>query len=74
MKIINRIKKILELSKKSRIDILEKLSMEELIGMPNEDEKAVFIGDGTINEFNEYKNEKNYGVKRLFALNDETYT
>ncbi len=63
MKILKRIKRILDLSKKDpkALALLESLDEEQLALVPEEelgDGNAVFIGEGTHDEFVEFEKEE----------------
>ncbi len=70
MNFIKRIKKMWKLSKKDP-DVLEefmKLSDKEIMDLPDEDTKAIYIGLGDEKEYIEFENEKKFGVKNIFNV------
>ncbi len=67
MKIYQRIKRLWKLSKKDS-KAIEDLLDEQINSLPNEDEKAFFIGQGTEEEYKEFQNEEKFGVKRIFDI------
>ncbi len=66
MNLIKRIKKSWKLAKKDD-DALFALTDKQLMEIPDEDTKAVFIGAGTEKEFKEFENESK-GLKGIFGL------
>jgi hypothetical protein len=70
MRIFKKIKRFWELSNKDE-DVIEefmKLSDKQIMEMPDEDSKAVFMGLGSEDEFIEEQNIKKFGVKKLFDI------
>lgn len=69
MNIITKIKRLWKLSSKDEKSIEEfmKLSDKEIMELPDEDTKAVFISEGTAEEYKDYQNEKK-GIKGIFGL------
>lgn len=73
MKILKRLKRIIDLSKKDpkALEILENLTPEQLNAVPEAKEegdgKAVFIGEGTHEEFIEHEKEES-GLKPWYDL------
>lgn len=66
MNLFKRTKRIWQLSQKDyqRIDILTDAQLEEI---PDEEQKAVFFGEGTHEEFEENERERK-GFKGIFGL------
>lgn len=66
---LKRIKRLWQLAKKDKasIDEFMKLTDKELMELPDEETKAVFISQGTNEEFKEFENEKK-GIKGIFGL------
>lgn len=69
MNLINKIKRLWKLSGKDPKSLEEfmKLSDKEIMELPDEDTKAVFISEGSAKEFKDYQNE-NKGIKGIFGL------
>jgi len=69
MKIVKRIKRLWDLSKKDKesLDYLLELEEEKLADLPDNDQKAVFFGQGTEEEWKEEENDKK-GIKGIFGL------
>jgi hypothetical protein len=69
MNLINKIKRLWKLSGKDPKSLEEfmKLSNKEIMELPDEDTKAVFISEGSAEEFKDYQNE-NKGIKGIFGL------
>lgn len=69
MNLINKIKRLWKLSGKDPKSLEEfmKLSDKEIMELPDEDTKAVFISEGNAKEFKDYQNE-NKGIKGIFGL------
>jgi hypothetical protein len=69
MNLINKIKRLWKLSGKDPKSLEEfmKLSDKEIMELPDEDTKAVFISEGSAEEFKDYQNE-NKGIKGIFGL------
>lgn len=67
---IKQLKKLWALAKKDKavMDEFMKLSSKEIMDLPDEDQKAVFISQGSNEEFKDYENEKKFGVKKLFGI------
>lgn len=70
MNFLKRIKRTWKLANKDEKSLEEfmKLKDSEIMALPNEDTKAVFIGSGTGEEFKEFENEKKFGVKKVFDI------
>jgi hypothetical protein len=63
---LQRLKNIIRLSKKQP-EAIEALTKEQIDSLPNMgDGKAVFIDEGTEEEFKEQENLDKYGVKKLW--------
>lgn len=70
MNLLNRIKRLWELANKDKgiLEKLETLSPEEVLSIPESgDGNAVFLGEGTQEEFEEQQKEDK-GLKGIFGL------
>lgn len=61
-----RLRKIIKLSKKDP-DEVERLLDSQVDGLPDEDTKAVFLGQGTEDEYKEQE-KQDKGLKGIFGL------
>jgi len=70
---IKRLKRLWQLSKKDKtyLDEFMKLSDKEIMEIPDEETSAVFISEGTIDEFKEFETKEKFGIKKLFGINNE---
>ena len=66
---IKQLRRLWTLAKKDETMMNEfmKLSSKEIMELPNEDTKAVFISEGSQKEFKEFENEQK-GIKGIFGL------
>ena len=66
---IKRLQRLWLLSKKDQdaLDDFMKLTGKEIMDLPDEDQKGVFFGEGTDEEFKDHENEKK-GIKGIFGL------
>ncbi len=62
----NRLKRLIKLSKKDPIEV-ERLLIKDIEALPDEDTKAVFLGQGSESEFREQEKEDK-GLKGIFGL------
>jgi hypothetical protein len=64
-----QLKRLWQLARKDKVAMEEfmKLSDKDMMDIPNEDEKVVFIGQGTQEEFKDFENEQK-GIKGIFGL------
>lgn len=69
MNLLNKIKRLWKLSGKDpkALEELLQFTDEQIINLPDEDTKAVFISEGSAEEFKDYQNEKK-GIKGIFGL------
>ena len=69
MNLINKIKRLWKLSNKDQksLEAFMQLSDKEIMDLPDEDTKAVFISEGSAEEFKDYQNEQK-GIKGIFGL------
>jgi len=69
MNLLAKIKRLWKLSSKDQqsLEDFMKLSDKEIMELPDEDTKAVFISEGSAEEFKDYQNEKK-GIKGIFGL------
>lgn len=69
MKLIKRLQRLWLLARKDKdsLDEFMKLSSKEIMDLPDENQKAVFFGPGTKEEFKDHENEKK-GIKGIFGL------
>ena len=69
MNLINKIKRLWKLSGKDQqsLEDFMKLSDKEIMDLPDEDTKAVFISEGSAEEYKDYQNEQK-GIKGIFGL------
>lgn len=69
MNLINKIKRLWQLAGKDKDSLEEfmKLSDSEIIDLPDEETKAVFISEGNSEEFKDFENEQK-GIKGIFGL------
>lgn len=69
MNLLNKIKRLWKLSGKDpkALEEFMQLSDKEIMDLPDEDTKAVFISEGSVEEYKDYQNEKK-GIKGIFGL------
>lgn len=69
MKLIKKIKRLWKLSNKDQksLEAFMQLSDKEIMELPNDDTKGVFISEGSAEEFKDYQNEQK-GIKGIFGL------
>jgi len=69
MNLITKIKRLWKLSGKDpkALEEFMQLSDEEIMDLPDEDTKAVFISEGSAEEYKDYQNEQK-GIKGIFGL------
>lgn len=65
-----RLKRLYQLSKKDKnsLDEFMKLTDKEIDNLPDENQKAIFIGTGTDEEYKEFENQEKFGIKKLFGI------
>lgn len=66
MNLITRVKRIWKLSKKDKTS-LDKLTNEQIDALPDEDTRAVFISEGTHEDYEEQVKEDK-GLKGIFGI------
>ena len=66
---IKQLRRLWTLAKKDEtvMDEFMKLSSKEIMELPDEETKAIFISQGSNEEFKEYENEQK-GIKGIFGL------
>jgi hypothetical protein len=69
MKLLAKIKRLWKLSGKDQqsLENFMMLTDKEIMDLPDEDTKAVFISEGSAKEYKDYQNEKK-GIKGIFGL------
>lgn len=67
---IKQLRRLWKLAKKDKVVMEEfmKLSSKEIMDLPDENQKAEFIGPGSNEEFKQFQNEEKFGSKKIFDL------
>ena len=70
MNLVKKIKRLWKLSSKDpkTLQGFMQLSDKEIMELPDEEQKAVFISEGSAKEYKDFENEKKFGIKKLFGL------
>lgn len=66
---LRQLRRLWKLAKKDEQAMLDfmKLSSKEMMELPDADEKAVFISEGSQQEFREHQDEEKFGAKKIFS-------